>query len=137
MPRRRLLPSASLLLAALALASLAACDERDDEFVASVGDGIDDVADAPTPAEMVCLELSCPSDHVCVIPPLYCDDSGDAPQLRRSAPFCRPLAAAAAAVSDDRALAATAAPYCPDAQVIGDGARSRSLQCPDIDVVCD
>ncbi|MCA9659770.1 MAG: hypothetical protein KC486_15615 [Myxococcales bacterium] len=137
MLRRSPLRPASVLLAALALTTLAACDHGDDESVASVGDGADDLADAPTPAEKICLELACADDQVCVIPPLHCDDSGDTPQLRRDDPFCRPIAASAGVVVDAEVLTAVASPYCPDAQLVGDGVASRSLYCPDLDVVCD
>jgi hypothetical protein len=137
MLRRRPLRPASVLFAALALATLAACDHGDDEFVASVGDGADDLADAPTPAETICQELACSDDQACVIPPLFCDDSGATPQLRRDDPFCRPIAAPADVVVDAEVLTAVAAPYCPDAQLVGDDVASRSLRCPDLDVVCD
>ena len=128
-------------------ATLAACSAEDDDFVASDGDAqdaSDELRDQPPAESQLCAELACPSDQVCVVPPLHCDDSGDAPILRRDDPFCRPLAAGDALAADaslELTAAVVASQLCYDPTPIGpeEGADGPplGLRCPDLDLTCE
>jgi len=128
-------------------ATLAACAAEDGDYVVSDADArdtSDELRDEPPENSQLCAELACPSDQVCVLPPLHCDDSGDSPVLRRDDAFCRPLATGDALAGDsslDLTIAVVASQLCDNPQPIGpdegpDGP-PLGLRCPDIDLTCE
>lgn len=132
-------------------ATLAACSAEDDDYVASDSDAqdtSDELRDQPPEESQLCAELACPSDQVCVVPPLHCDDSGDEPILRRDDAFCRPLATgdvlaldASLDASLDLTVAVVASQLCHDPTPISsdEGADGPpiGLRCPDLDLTCE
>ena len=128
-------------------ATLAACGADDDDYVASDSydaDSSDELRDDPPPESQLCAELACPSDQVCIVPPLHCDDSGDEPVLLRDDAFCRPISAGDALNHDaslELTVAVIASQLCDDPQPIGPDEDGEvppvGLRCPDIDVTCE
>ncbi len=132
----------TLLFAAATL--LAACGPEEEGATVLDNDTNDALRDEPEAESRLCAELACPSDQICVVPPLFCDDSGDAPVLRRDDAFCRPISAGEGLIEDpslDLAAAIIASQLCDDPQPIGPAedfdAPPLGLRCPDIDVTCE
>ncbi len=123
-----------------AVTIFAACGPEEDGDVL-IDDTNDELRDEPEEESRLCAELACPSDQICVVPPIFCDDSGDTPFLRRDDAFCRPVSAGDGLSEDpslDLATALVASQFCDDPQPIGpdedEGRPPLGLRCPDIDV---